>query len=354
MNYCHGGDVLTYREQYGRDPLDFSANINPLGMPQPVQEAVRRSASRCAPYPDPCCRALTAALAEKEGLPPGQVLVGNGAADLIFRLAYALRPRRALLLCPGFAEYEAALRAAGCQCSFFPLREEEGFRLGEDFLPLLEDPGEVVFLCNPNNPTGECIPRQLLEQILEKCRQAGALLVVDECFRSFLDEPDQYTMKPFLQGNPGLLLLGAFTKLYAMAGLRLGWCFCSDRALLDKMEAAAQPWSVSIPAMEAGLAALKEDAFVRRSRALVSAERERLRAGLAAAGMKVYGSRANYLFFHSPLPALGERMKRRGILLRDCSNYRGLGPGFYRAAVRLPEENSRLLAALAACLAEEE
>ena len=108
MNYCHGGDVLTYREQYGRDPLDFSANINPLGMPQPVQEAVRRSASRCAPYPDPCCRALTAALAEKEGLPPGQVLVGNGAADLIFRLAYALRPRRALLLCPGFAEYEAA------------------------------------------------------------------------------------------------------------------------------------------------------------------------------------------------------------------------------------------------------
>lgn len=350
MLYPHGGDTLSYREAYGRDPIDFSANLNPLGTPPAVQEAVRRSAALCAAYPDPFCRRLRHALAEHEGVAEESVLLGNGAADLIFRLAYALRPTRALLLAPTFSEYETALTAAGCSCSFYPLREEDGFRLTSDFLFHLADGWDLVFLCNPNNPTGQPIPRDLLEEILLQCEKRGTLLAVDECFTSFLDEPDAYSLKPFLAEHPKLFLLGAFTKLYAMAGLRLGWCFCSDRVLLDEMERSAQPWSVSTPAQEAGLAALSETEFVRRSRELVRTQREWLRRELTALGMQVYGSHANYMFFRSPVADLGEMLKQDGILLRSCANYRALGPDYYRAAVRLPQENEALIRAMRHCL----
>ena len=354
MLYPHGGDTLSYREAYGRDPIDFSANLNPLGTPPAVQEAVRRSAALCAAYPDPFCRRLRRALAEHEGVAVESVLPSNGAADLIFRLAYALRPARALLLAPTFSEYETALTAAGCACSFHYLREEDGFCLTDSILPRLGEGWDLVFLCNPNNPTGQPIPRALVEACLARCEANGALLAVDECFADFLDEPEAFTMKPFLAQHPRLLLLGAFTKLYAMAGLRLGWCLCSDRDLLDAMERAAQPWSVSTPAQEAGLAALGETAFVRRSRELIREQREWLRRELEALGMRVYGSQANYLFFRSPLPGLGERLRAEGILLRSCANYRGLGPDYYRAAVRLPQENEALIRAVRRCLERKE
>ena len=350
MNYPHGGDTLSYREAYGRDPIDFSANLNPLGIPPAVQEAVRRSASLCAAYPDPFCRRLRRALAAHESVPEEAVLLGNGAADLIFRLAYALRPARALLVSPTFSEYEAALSQVGCACSFFRLREEDGFHLTRDILFHIADGYPLVFLCSPNNPTGQPVGRELLLEILDACEKHGTLLAVDECFVDFLDEPEAYTMKPFLREHPRLMLFGAFTKLYAMAGLRLGWCLSSDRALLDAMERAAQPWSVSTPAQEAGLAALGEEEFVRRSRALIREQREWLRVNLQSLGMTVYGSRANYLVFRSPVPDLGERLKEEGILLRSCANYRALGPDYYRAAVRLPHENEALVAAMERCL----
>lgn len=342
---AHGGDWAGYQAQYGGLPLDFSANISPLGLPDGVRAAAAESLAEADRYPDPLCRALQSAVAKAEGTEPGWCLCGNGAADLIYRAALARRPRRALVTAPAFAEYEAALEQAGSRTDRFLLSEENDFALDGRFVHAITPETDMVFLCQPNNPTGRTVPRALLAAALERCRAAGALLVVDECFCGFLDRPENFTIKDFLGRCPNLLLLKAFTKLYAMAGLRLGYCLCSDTALLDRMRAAGQPWAVSGPAQAAGLAALHETAYVRAVRALIARERPRLARELSRLGFRVIPGEANYLLFYSPVP-LTEPLRKRGILLRDCGNYHGLGDGWYRTAVRGHEDNSRLISAL--------
>ena len=341
----HGGDWAGYRAEYGGQPLDFSANVSPLGLPEGVRRAAADALEDAHRYPDPLCRALGEAIARAEGVSPDWVLCGNGAADLIWRAALATRPRRALVTAPAFAEYEAALELAGCGTERFPLRAEDGFVLGEGFPEAVAPEMDLVFLCQPNNPTGRTVPRPLLERTLARCREGDALLVVDECFLELLDRPEDFAMKGFLGRYPNLLILKAFTKLYAMAGLRLGYCLCADTALLGRMRGAGQPWAVSGPAQAAGIAALKETDYVEAVRALIRAERPRLAAELGRLGLRVIPGEANYLLFYSPVP-LGEALRRRGVLIRDCSNYHGLGRGWYRTAVRGREDNGRLIAAL--------
>ena len=341
----HGGDWAGYQAERGDQPLDFSANISPLGLPEGVRRAAVRALDTAERYPDPLCRALRAAIGEAEGVDPAWVLCGNGAVELIYRVVLAKRPKKALVTAPAFSEYEAALELAGCRTDRFLLKEEDGFALNGEFLEAITPDMDLVFLCQPNNPTGRTVPRPPLAAAVERCRTAGALLVLDECFCGFLDDPDAFSLKDLLGGHGNLLILKAFTKLYAMAGLRLGYCLCSDAALLDAMWSAGQPWGVSGPAQAAGVAALKETDYVEAVRALIQAQRPRLAAGLERLGFRVVPGQANYLLFWSPVPLEGP-LRERGILLRDCANYHGLCEGWYRTAVRTAEENSRLLAAL--------
>lgn len=342
----HGGDI------YGRRVLlDFSVNTNPLGPPAAAVRAVEAAAGQLDRYPDPSCRALVKALAEREGLPEEYILCGAGAAELIFSFCAALRPRRGLELAPTFAEYAAALEAAGGEMERWPLREENGFILTEEFLKRLENSDcEAVFLCNPNNPTGQLLDRGLLGEILAVCRKRGRWLLVDECFLELSDGGRAQSLAPLLEPGLPLLLLRAFTKSYALAGLRLGYCLCGESALLARMGRLSQPWNVSVPAQAAGTAALGEQGYLEESRALIRRERERQRRELEALGLRVCPSGANYLLLRGPAD-LGARMLERGILIRDCANYHGLESGWYRVAVKLPEENRRLLEALAAVLA---
>ena len=346
MELTHGGDWAGYAAQYGGMPLDFSANVSPLGLPQGVRQAVARALDGADRYPDPLCRALRKKLSGTLGVPPQSILCGNGAADLIFRLALAEKPKRALVTAPTFAEYEQALVVAGCTADRFFLREEEGFAVTEALLERIEPGLDILFLCEPNNPTGRTTPRALLLRILERCAACGTRRVVDECFNEFLDDPAAHTLLGELEGHENLLLLGAFTKWYAMAGVRLGYALCADGALLERMRAAGQPWAVSALAQAAGEAALEETDYSAALRALVAAERPRLSAGLAALGCRVMPGEANYLLFYHSGEQLVQRLRARGVLLRGCANYPGLGPGWYRAAVRTHSENSAFLQAL--------
>ena len=340
-NNPHGGDI------YGRlVTLDVSVNTNPLGPPPGVVRAVVDAAQLLDRYPDPHCRRLVAALADREGVPEEAVLCGAGAAELIFSFCAALRPRTALELAPTFSESAAALAAAGCRVERCALEEEQGFALTEKLLEELERKScEVVFLCNPNNPTGRLIPPALLESILALCERRGGWLFVDECFLELSDGGRGTSLAPLLRPGRRLFLLRAFTKSYAMAGLRLGYCLCGEGALLERMGRQTQPWNVSVPAQAAGLAALGEEAYLRESRALIQSERRYLQEGLEALGLTVCPSQANYLLVKSPAELSGPLLDR-GILIRDCANYRGLGPGWYRTAVRRREENRTLLKAL--------
>lgn len=340
MFHEHGGDIYTkpYR-------IDFSANMNPLGMPESVAEAACEGVRLSSSYPDVRCRALREAIAENEHVPAEWVICGNGAAELIFALVWAVKPKKALLAAPGFAEYEQALRGVDCQITFYPCREENGFALQENYLQYLTEDTDMVFLCNPANPTGLLIEPELLGRIADLCRERSILLVVDECFNGLLERAEELSLRGRLDAQPGLFLLRAFTKLYAMAGLRLGYGLCADEYLTEKMRKVLQPWNVSLPAQMAGIAALREAEYVARSRAYVAREREFLRQGLEELGLKTYNSQANYLFFFGS-ENLGERCAVEGILIRDCRNYRGLRPGYYRVAVRARRDNQELLRVL--------
>lgn len=350
MELVHGGDWAGYRAEFGCDALDFSANVSPLGLPAGVAAAITNALPTADRYPDPLCRELRAALAGAEGVPADWILCGNGAADLIFRLALAVRPRRALLPAPTFAEYEAALQTVGCAVQRVFLREENEFAVTEEFIDAVTPETDIVFLCQPNNPTGQMTPPALVERLVRRCAECGAVLVVDECFLDFLPDRDAWTAKQLLRDAPQLVILKAFTKLYAMAGVRLGYALCGDAALLEKMRGAGQPWAVSSLAQAAGLAALQETAYAGAVRALIAEQRPRMAAGLRALGLRVMDGQANYLLFRAT-PDFGEKLRRRGAVVRSCANYPGLDAAWYRTAVRTAEENTRLLQIMGEILA---
>ena len=200
-----------------------------------------------------------------------------------------------------------------------------------------------------NNPTGQCTKHSLLTAILERCRECSALLVLDECFLEFLPDRKERTLLPYLGQYPNLVILRAFTKLYAMAGVRLGYCVCSDAKRKEQLMESGQPWGVSLLAQEAGVAALSEQAYADRVRKLVEQQRPILVKGLRQAGFTVWEGKANYLLFRSHDATLGKRMEEAGFPMRDCSNYHNLQPGDYRIAVRTEEENRGFLEALFLC-----
>lgn len=263
-------------------------------------------------------------------------------AELIYAYCDALRPRLAAEFAPTFSEYCTAAGHFGAQLAQYPLR-------APDFLPderllafLKERKPDVLFLCTPNNPTGMTLPRGLLEAALRICRAQGTRVLLDECF---LDFTDVASAKDLLEAYPNLLILKAFTKNYALAGVRAGYCLTADRQLLEKMSACSQPWNVSVPAQAAALAALREPDWPAKTRPLIAAQRAVLTADLTALGLTVCPSQANYLLFRGPVGWMPRCCNRRSPSAAARITP-GLGEGWYRTAVRLPEENEALLDAL--------
>ena len=354
----HGGDRLGASVKSGKRPeelLDFSANINPLGMPRQVREAVLAGISEAQHYPDPFCRKLCKAIAEAEGRDPEEILCGNGGADLIYRLVYALKPGKALVTAPAFAEYEEALVQAGAEIRRWSLGEDLAVR--EDILSAVTEDLDLIFLCNPNNPTGLAADIDQVERLARTCRKKKGFLILDECFCEFLEKPSEYSFMERIQDYPEAVILRAFTKSYAMAGLRLGYGVCGDRDVAERLRLTGQPWSVSIPAQEAGRAALLETEYLEQSRSLIAGERRRVSRRLADMGFLVFPSQVNYVLFKDVEEYkhgnIGKRLQERGFLIRDCSSFKGLEAGkedpvfcFYRIAIRRQEENNRLLDAI--------
>lgn len=336
----HGGNIYD-----GTDVrLDFSANINPLGMPEGVKKAVTEALFKAVHYPDPLCQKLCQALSEEYQLPAEYFICGNGGADLIYRLVYALHPKKALLTIPTFAEYEEALKQTGTECIFHPSWED--YKVPYDILERMNASIDVMFLCNPNNPTGLLIHPNLLVRILAKAEHLGIYLVVDECFLDFTGQEER-SLLSYIDECPHLFLLKSFTKMYAMPGIRLGYGISQNQELLGRMEAAGQCWGVSVLACEAGIAALKEKEYKKQAIRLVEQEREYLKEKLRAVGMKVWDGQADYLFFVAPgIDNLKERLLPYGILIRDCGNYRGLDKFCYRIAVKDHKSNECLIEAL--------
>lgn len=342
----HGGDVEGFRERWGREPLDFSACANPLGLHPAAREAAEEALETADRYPDPRCRALTRVIASVTGVPEERVVCASGASDAFDRAVRSLAPRRSLLLEPTFSEYEASLARAGSRLSRHFLLPEEGFALDESILPEVEGCDAVV-VCEPDNPTGRLAGRGLMERLLERCEEEGAVLVVDECFIGFTEDPLASSMRSLVPSHPALVVIDAFTKLYGMAGLRVGYALVGDEGLARRMREDAPPWGVSSIAQAAGASALAAGGeWLEETRALVERERPRLSRRLAELGCEVFPSDANFLLFRCARAGLCEALAREGIMVRDCSDFAGLSPGYYRVGVRTEAEDDLLLEAL--------
>lgn len=336
----HGGDI------YSRvGALDFSANINPLGLPSGVKRAIIDNIDSYVSYPDPLCRELKEAISKSSGVLFDKIVCGNGAADLIFRLVLFCKPRKAMVLAPTFAEYEEALKLVDCEIVYHKLSKENGFELDESILSEIKQDIDMVFICNPNNPTGIPVKKEFIIKIAKACKLNNALLMVDECFNEFLQNSQDYSVMPFLAEYENLLVLKAFTKLYSMAGIRLGYMFCACN-IAQGIAKTLQPWSVSTVASKCGVAALLEEEYRQKTYLLTKQNREYLITELKLLSFKVYASRANFVFFWSEDISLAEKLQKRNILIRECDNYVGLTKGYYRIAVLGMEDNVKLIEAI--------
>lgn len=340
----HGGDV--YRNQV---VLDFSVNTNPFGTMPEIVRAIRENVNKVVDYPDVECDALKKRLSLYESVPYEWLLCGNGASELFYASVLAVKPKKALICTPGFSEYERSLDCVKAKISYYRCKAEKNFKIQPDILDALDPKLDMIFLCNPNNPTGQMIDRELLDQIIKKCKENQIILVMDECYIDFVEQAEEITVKRKLQDYDNVVLIKTLTKLFAIPGLRVGYAICSNQKLLEKIKSKMQPWNVSVLAQIGAEEALDHyEKVFEGLQELIKNERYYLSWSLQKLGYAVFESKANYILFYDPAEeksgeSLYEKALKDGILIRDCSNFKDLKKGYYRIAVRGEQEDRALI-----------
>lgn len=350
-NYTHGGDVYRNPIEY-----DFSINVNPLGMPLASIQAAHEGIVLTGRYPDYRAEQLCHAIAKAKNIPADRIIPGNGAAELLYALGQTISGK-ALTIAPTFTGYAEAVAAGGGEMCYAGCEDADGGvddMSGQDrmqfdsetiiqrLLAKLDDSIRLVFLCNPNNPTGTLFTREQILRVLAKAEQIQAYVCVDECFLPFLEEEAEYSMLPYLAEHPRLLVLRAFTKIYCMAGLRLGYLVCGEAELQSKIRAKLQPWNTSIPAQMAGIAALSDTEYLAKTRENLQEERAYLVPRLRELVAEVYDGYGNFLLFRDE-PDLKEQMLDVGVLIRACDDFVGLDDTYFRIGIRSHSENQEFI-----------
>ncbi len=368
MKNIHGGDI--YRNHVD---IDFSVNVNPLGMPKAVAEALQKAVCACGEYPDITAEQLKSEVSTMLSVPKEYLLFGNGASELFLAIVHAIRPKKTMIPVPSFYGYEYAAEAAGGEIVYYPMKEEKQFCLGEDFLNFLKEweVGEagsketiktingngLIFLANPNNPTGMLLSKTYLQRLLYLCGEKGIYVVLDECFVEFCE--GEASLLSEISGFENVILVRAFTKIFTIPGVRLGYLVCSNQTLLEKIARQLPEWNLSTFAQAAGCACARQSAFVKETVAYVRKERQFLEQKLEKMGFQVFPGEANFLMVYvpqafggksyekgcpiAPIKSIYESLLDKGILIRNCKNFRGLSEGYYRIAVKSREENEILL-----------
>ena len=341
----HGGLDIAELRSLGLRPeqvLDFSSNINPLGPSQRVRTAAAEA--DLSAYPDRDCLALREALAERLNLGIDSLMIGNGSTELIHLLARAyLRPgNRCLIFAPTFGEYETASAICGAELHVVTAKESQGFRwpIDEVLQTIERVRPSLVFLCNPNNPTGVYVGRDVVEHIRTSVGESG-LLVLDNAYAPLADDP--WDPFPLLDGG-NIAILGSMTKDHALAGIRLGY-LAADPSVVAEVLRLQPAWSVNAVAQAVGVAALEDEEHVAAARQVVLEAKEYLYSELETAGVPVTPSAANFILAKvGDAPKIRRALLGRGIVVRDCTSF-GL-PEHIRIAVRTLQECARLLEAL--------
>ena len=352
--YVHGGEVWEATKKTGihREKIvDFSSSVNPLGPSQKAIEAVRNSLGQIPVYPDSTSALLREAIAASfEGITSNNVVIGNGSTELIYLFAdtFLEKGEVTLIPAPTFGEYENAVRRTGGEPRHIKL--PLNFCIEPNVFTRNMQDAKIAFLCNPNNPTSILTPDDTLIKIIEEALEEDVLVFLDEDFLEFVDEERQVSLVSRINDYPNLFVLRSFTKIFGLTGLRVGYGIASEETI-KLLSNAKMPWNVNCLAQVAALAALTDTEHLKKSCELVRVERLFLNLELMRlTSFKPYPADANFIFINieeSGFTAaqIKEKMLKQGILIRDCSSFRGLNEYHIRIAVKTRQENEMLLAA---------
>ena len=347
----HGGNTEEIARKYklnSKEIIDFSANINPVGLNENVKTAMINAIDKVVKYPDITYFDLRNSIGEFEKIDTNNIMLGNGPAEVIFNIVRALKPQRALLPAPTFSEYEEAIRSVNGEIEYYKLKESNGFKLDYEFIDTIKDDIDIVFICNPNNPTGVLTTQKFIREVLDKALITNTIVVIDESFLDFVKPNELYLSNNLLIDYRNLIIVKSLTKFFAIPGARIGYGLCSNNEIMHKINKVIVPWSVNIMASEAIIQGLKEKDYIEKSIVYVKNEKEYLyRALKEINSLKVFEPSVNFIMFKLLIDLdLKSQLIKRKILIRSCDNYIGLSSSFYRVAVRTREENDKLIGEL--------
>lgn len=340
----HGGDIYTAKVKH-----DFSVNVNPFPLPLKFLFKYVLSFASLRKYPDQDSRELIDCISKEYNISPDKIIAGNGASEIIFSAVRAVMPKTAILISPCFTGYSHALDSTGSKIIHFALEEKDGFAFTDGKISEFKDmvsreKPEMLFLCNPNNPNGKLYSKKILIDLLECCKKSGTFVLLDECFMDLTGKAKDFSLMEKLNDYENLLIVNALTKTFAVPGLRLGYAFCSSAEMLSKIKVQFPEWNVSAIAQKLGAELFRYKKCISKSAVKLSAERDFLSKELCKIGFKTYPSDSNFILFRSEKEnGLKEKLLKKQILIRDCSDYQNLGSGYYRIAVKQHKENKKLL-----------
>lgn len=358
MQETHGGNIYILSEKLRlneKDIIDFSTSINPIGVPKSVNSVIKDNIKYLHNYPDPDAKRLRLQIAKQHKINPESIICGNGSTEMIYLVARALRPERVLIPAPTFSEYERACKIRdGLRVMRYELKREKDFDLNiEEFIdamsgkqvPITRHASHITafvmaFLCNPNNPTGRALKKADVIKIADASKKLKCYLVVDEAFIDFV--PEESVIKE-VGKNPYLIVLRSLTKFYALSGLRIGYGVFPLN-ITETIKKHKEPWTVNTLAQTAGIAALKDIEFKKKTFRVIKQEKDFLEKEFKRLEISYIPSQANYyLLRFDNAKEIISILKNKGILVRDCSNFKGLDGKYIRIAVKSRKDNILLL-----------
>ncbi|HWP95281.1 MAG TPA: threonine-phosphate decarboxylase CobD [Syntrophomonadaceae bacterium] len=351
MRFTHGGNIWAAAQKWGTAAdrlLDFSANINPLGPSPQALKAIRESLAMIQHYPEPGGETCKQSLSRYLSVEPDHLVLGNGGSELIYLLGRMFYKNRVLLLAPCFSEYGQGI--INPRIHRITLNKDQNFILPAARIIRTMQKNDLLFIANPNNPTGNLFDPEGLLSIVQAGAEQEAMVVIDEAFLDFAGG-DEISLRHQVEENPNLVVVSSLTKFFAIPGLRLGYA-AAHPSLIKQMEQLLPAWRINTLALEAAKASLDDRKYIEQTVAVVQREREFLQVGLSSLpGLVVYPGASNFILVDGEggrLSArdLQERLAPLGILIRSCQNFNNLTPFFFRLAVKTREENQKLLSAL--------
>lgn len=363
----HGGNIYKiFREKNMDKILDYSSNINPYGLPENLKKEIFEKLFVLERYPDPDYIELREKIAEKNNLNIENIIVGNGATEIIFLFMKILSPKKVLIVSPTFGEYERAIKAStlandSLEINYFELKETENFVLNVKNLETeLENNYDLLILCNPNNPTGQFLKLKKLEEILKICEQKNTKLFIDEAFVEFVEDWENESIINSKENKENLFVIRAFTKFFAIPGLRLGYGICFNNNLLKKMLEKKEPWSVNNIADLAGKTVLDDENYIQKTKEWIKDQKKYMYENLnKIEGLRAYKTEVNFILLKIEdnllekgldVKNLRKKMLEKGILIRDASNFIYLNKHYFRLAIKDKLNNEKVIETLTSIL----